>query len=215
MLEVGFFATGHGGNHGGQGGGHGSGGGGGRASAGGGGGCGELFDEGLDAGAQASDGGFAAHDRGEAVFKDERGTEILDLQEPLGGLLQGQLGDEADDLAGDGLNSVAGGFALDEGEDAVDGSLFEVGQVHGDLGEFADEEAGGFDVAQAAGGETDGFGDLAGDVDVGCIEEDVVGDKGLARADDGGAGGGMDAGLAEVGAAGGVGDDFVAQALEL
>jgi hypothetical protein len=114
-----------------------------------------------------------------------------------------------------GTHAVARGFALHEFEDAVDRRLLEVGQVHGDLGHAAHQEARALDVAQAAGGEAHGLGDLFGDGHVGGVQENVVGDQRLARADDGGSGGGMHARLAEVGLAGRVGGDLVADALEL
>ncbi len=137
------------------------------------------------------------------------------MQKPFRGLLQGTLGNQADDFAGNGNDSVAGGFALHEFEDAMDGSLVEVGQVHRDLGEAADEEAGSLDEAQAAAGKAHGFGDFLRDGDIGRIQKDVVGNEKFARADYGRSGGGMDARLAEIGAARGVGGDFSADAFEL
>ena len=174
-----------------------------------------MFDEGLDSGAQSADGHLAAHHRGQAVFQDERGIEIFDLQKPFRGLLQGLLRNQSYDLAGNGNDSVAGGFALHVFEDAVDGSLLEVGEVHRDLGHAAHQESGALDEAQAAGRKAHGFRDFLGNADVGRIQEDVVGDQKLARSYYGCAGRGMHAGLAEIGLARGIGRDFVADAFEL
>ena len=60
-----------------------------------------------------------------------------------------------------------------------------------------------------------GLRDLLGDVDVGRIQEDVVGNQKLARADDRRAGRGMHAGLAEIGLARGIGRNVGADAFEL
>ena len=93
---------------------------------------------------------FAGHHGGEAVLKNERRIEILDLQEPLCSLFEGLFWNEADDLARNWNDAVAGRFALDEFEDAMDGGLLEVGEVHGDLGQAAHQESGAFDETQAA-----------------------------------------------------------------
>ena len=151
VLQVSFFAARHGGDHRGKTSSHGGAGGGGAASAGGRGGRGELLNEGRDAGAEAADGQLAAHHGGEAVLKDERGVEVLDLEEPLGGLLQRKLGDEADDLTGDGSDTITRALAADLLEDAMDGRLLEVSEVHGDLSHAAHQETCRFDVAQSTG----------------------------------------------------------------
>ena len=114
-----------------------------------------------------------------------------------------------------GNDAVARGLALHEFEDAVDRRLLEVGQVHRDLGHAAHQESRALDEAQAAGRKAHGLGDLLRNGDVGRVEKDVVGDERLARAHHGRAGGGMDARLAEIGLARGVGGNFVANALEL
>jgi hypothetical protein len=97
----------------------------------------------------------------------------------------------------------------------VDGRLLEVGQVHRDLGQAAHQKAGALDEAQAAARKTHGFGDFLGDLDVGRIQEDVVGNEKLARAYDRGSGRGMHARLAEIGLARGIGRYFGADAFEL
>ena len=158
---------------------------------------------------------LAAHHGRQAVFKDQRRVEVLHLQEPLGGLFQGQLGDQPDDFARDRHNAVARGLALHELEDAMDGRLLKVGQIHRDLGQAAHQESRALDVAQPAGGEAHRLGNLLGDGHVGRVQEDVVGHQRLARADHRGSGGWVHARLAEVGFAGGVGGDLVANALEL
>src|ERR1700690_635696 len=95
------------------------------AAAGSCGGRGQLFDKRLDSGAQTADGSFATHHRAEPVLQNQRGVEVLHLQEPLRGLLQGQLGNQSDDLARNRPDAVACGLAFDEFEDAVDRSLLE------------------------------------------------------------------------------------------
>jgi len=130
-------------------------------------------------------------------------------------LFERGFGNESDDFAGDGHYAVAGGFALDEFEDAMDRRLFEIGKVHGNLGHAAHEESCAFDEAHAAGGEADGFGDLLRYINVAGIEEDVVGDEEFAGADDSGTGGGVDARFAEVGTSSGIGCDLGANAFEL
>src|SRR5208283_3933079 len=71
------------------------------------------------------------------------------------------------------------------------------------------------DETQAAARKTHGLRDLLRDVDVGRIQENVVGNQKLARADDGGSGRGMDARLAEIGLARGVGRNVGTDAFEL
>jgi len=137
------------------------------------------------------------------------------LQKPFRGLFQGFLGNESYDLAGEGNHAVALGFALDEFEDAVDRSLFEVGEVHGNLRLSSDQEAGALNETQTAVGEADGLGNLLGNVDVGRVEKNVVGDERFAGADDGGSGGGMEAAFSVIGFARGVGGDIGANAFKL
>jgi hypothetical protein len=63
----------------------------------------------------------------EAVFQNERRIEILDLQEPLGGLLESFLRNQSHNFAGDGNHSVASRLALHVFEYAVDRRLLEIG----------------------------------------------------------------------------------------
>jgi hypothetical protein len=150
VLRIGFLAARHGGDHRGKTSSHGGAGGGGAASSRRGGGSGELLNEGRDAGAEAADGQLAAHHGGEAVLQNQRRVEVFNLKEPLGGLLQRELGDEADDFARNGRSSVTCGLAADQFKDAMDGRLLEVSEVHGDLGHAAHQETSGLDVAQTA-----------------------------------------------------------------
>ena len=79
---------------------------------------------GSDTSGKTADGRLAAHDRCEAVFKYERGIEVLRLQEPLGGLLQSQFRNQSHNLARYRNNAVARCLSLHKLEDAVDGRLF-------------------------------------------------------------------------------------------
>ena len=137
------------------------------------------------------------------------------MQEPLRSLLQSQLGNQSDNLAGDRNHAVALCLAFHEFKGAVHGSLLEVGQVHGNLGHAAHQESRGFDVAQAAGGKAYGLGDLFGYGDVRGVQKDVVGHEKLARAHHGGSGRGMHAWLTEVRLARRVGCNVVTNSLEL
>src|ERR1700722_8638330 len=97
----------------------------------------------------------------------------------------------------------------------MDRSLLEIGEVHGDLGEAANEKSSAFDKAQTSGGKADGFGNLLGDIHIRRVEENVVGDESFAGSNDGGSGGGVNFWLAEIGLAGRVGGDVGADAFEL
>ena len=97
----------------------------------------------------------------------------------------------------------------------MDGRLLEVGQVHRDLGQAAHQESRALHKAHAAVREAHGLGDFLGDIDVGRVEEDVVGDQKLARADHRRARRGMHARLAKIRTARGVGGDLGADAFEL
>src|ERR1700691_3671324 len=143
--------------------------------------------------------------------------EIFHLQIPFGGHFQRALGDKAHDLAADDGRSMAGRLGAHRFEDPVDGGLLEVGEVHGDLRQIARRQrhTHGFDVTESAGGEADGLGDTLRDFDIGGVQVDVVRDQEFARASDGGAGGGMQFGVAEIGEAIGIGAHLVAQAFEL
>src|SRR5208282_2077911 len=97
----------------------------------------------------------------------------------------------------------------------MDGRLFEVGEIHRDLGQAANGKSCTLDETESAIRKAHGLGDFLRDVDVGRVEEDVVGDEKLARSHDGCSGGGMNARFAEVGAAGGIGRYLVANAFKL
>ena len=174
-----------------------------------------MLDEGLDSGAQAADGHLSAHDGGEAIFENQRRVEILDLQKPFRGLLQSFLGNQAHDFARHGNHAIARRFALHEFEDAMDRRLLEVGEVHRNLGQTADREIRAFDEAQASARKAHGLGNFLGDVDVGRIQKNVVGDESFARADNRRARGRMHAAFAEIRLARGIGGDLGADAFEL
>src|ERR1017187_5502985 len=143
--------------------------------------------------------------------------EILHLQIPFGGHFERALGDQAYDFAADDGRTVAGGFGAHGFKDAMDGGLLEIGEVHGDLRQVArgQRNTHRLYVTESAGGEADGLGDALGDLHVGGVQVDVVGDQEFARAYDGGAGAGGQLGFAEIRAAIGIGADFFAQAFEL
>ncbi len=110
------------------------------------------------------------------------------MQIPYGGVDQGLLRDQADQLAvGDGC-SVALGLAADHLDHPVDRRAFEVGQVHRDLGLAVDQQPKPLNVAQPAGAVPDGLADLLGDRNVFGVQIDVVGHQELARPDHGRAG---------------------------
>ena len=124
-------------------------------------------------------------------------------------------GNQANDLARERGDAVARSFAFHHLEDAVHGGLLEVGEVHGDLGQAADQKSSALHEAHSAIRKANGLRDLLGDLDIGSVEEDVVSDEELARADDRCTRGGMHARLAEVRTAGGVGRDLGADAFKL
>ena len=118
------------------------------------------------------------------------------------------LGMSPDDLAEGRHHPVARGLAPHELEDARDGRLLKVGEVHRDLRQPAHGEAGGLHVAQSAVREAHGFGDLLGDLDVGGVQINVVRDEELARAHHGSARRRMNPRIAEVRASRRVGGNF-------
>src|SRR5271169_6101251 len=89
---------------------------------------------------------------------------------------------------------------------------FEVGDADGELGAPVGEQAHGFDAFQTAAVGADIAGDGTDHGDVCGVEVDVVGNEELARAYGTGSCGGMQAGAAEVGAAGSLLADGVPQA---
>ena len=175
----------------------------------------ELLDKRLSAGAQSTHCHFASHDGGEAIFQNERRIEILHLQEPLRSLFQSFLGDEANNFAAGRFNAVARCFPFHELEDAGDGRLFKIGQVHGYLRQAAHQESRAFDETKAAGRLAHCLGDLLGDFDVGGVQKNVVSDEELARAHHGRASGGVHRGFAKIGQAIRIGGNLGADAFEL
>src|SRR6202021_3829531 len=95
----------------------------------------------LDTGSQSANGSLASHYGGEAVLENQGRIEILHLQEPLGGLLQSFLGNQSYDFAGDWGDAVTRGFASHHLENAMDGGLLEVSEIHGNLRQAADQES--------------------------------------------------------------------------
>src|SRR5208337_3045464 len=215
VLHVRFLAARHGRDHACESRGHGAASGSGAASSGSRRGSGQLFNERLDSGAQAAYRHLAAHYRRQAIFEDERGIEIFDLQEPFRRLLQRFLRNQPYDLAGDRNNSVARGFAFHVFEDAVDGSLLEVGEVHRDLSQATHQKSSALDEAQAATRSAHRFRDFLGNVDVGRIQEDVIGNEKFARSNHGCPGRGMHARLTEIRLARRIGGNLRADAFEL
>ena len=59
----------------------------------------QLFDKGLDSGAQPADRHLSAHHRRQTIFQNQRRVEVLHLQKPFGRLLQRLLRNQADNLA--------------------------------------------------------------------------------------------------------------------
>ena len=110
---------------------------------------------------------------------------------------------------------MALGQLLYGGMDLTHGGDAEVGDVHADLGAAVGEYADGLDPVQTTVGGADVAGDGPGGGDVGLVEMDVVGDQKAARSDDTGSGSFMEFGTADVGAAGGVALDGIAEALKL
>ena len=138
----------------------------------------------------------------QAVFQHLVRRKIFQLQKKIGGHLEGFLGNQADDFTSHRSSAVAFRFALDHFIYAMHRRVFEIGEVDGNLREIPrlQGDAHRFDVAQTTGGKTNGFGNFVGDGNVRGVEVDVVGDEELARADDGGSRGGMELGIANVGA---------------
>src|SRR6185437_9773165 len=124
---------------------------------------------------------------------------FLHLQKPLGRLFQGPLGNQTDNLAAQRHHAVAGGFALDELKNSRDRRLLKVRKVHGNLGQPADLKSRALNKAQPAGGEADGLGNFFCDINVGGVQEHVVSNESLASSHHGCSGGGMAAGVAEIG----------------
>src|SRR3984957_13416679 len=93
--------------------------------------------------------------------------------------------------------------------------LLEVGEVHGNLRHAADQKSRAFDEAHAAVGEAHRLGDLFSDLDVRCVEKNVVGDQKFPRPPNGCTGSRMNASLSDIGTACRIRRNFRADALEL
>jgi len=101
-------------------------------------------------------------------------------------------------------------------EDAMQGCLLEVGQIHGDLRQAtrAQVHRHSFDKGKPAAGGPHGSGDALRDFEVGRVEIDVVSDQELACPDGNGTGGRMQARLSNIGRAAGITLYGFAQAFE-
>src|SRR5579864_6065511 len=97
----------------------------------------------------------------------------------------------------------------------MDRRLFEVGQVHRDLGQAAHQESSALYESHSTARKAHRLGDFLGDFDVWRVQENVIGNQEFARADDGSPCGRMDAGFANVRTARGIGGDLGADAFEL
>ena len=67
----------------------------------------------------------------------------------------------------------------------MNGSLFEVSQVHGDLRQATHQKSRAFHEAQSAARKAHGLRDFLRDLNLGRVEKNVVGDQGLAGSDHG------------------------------
>src|SRR6202023_2421079 len=104
--------------------------------------------------------------------------------------------DSTDDLRRVDLDPAAFRLVADRGEDFPDVRYAVVGEVHRHLDQAAvgEREAESLDVGQTTGGGADGFCDVFGDLQVGCLEVDVVGDQRNPRPDRRRPGSGVDRG---------------------
>src|SRR5204862_194406 len=122
---------------------------------------------------------------------------------------------EPDNFAADRFNTVTCRFPFDELENARDGRLLEVGEIHGNLRQPTHQKSSAFHEAKAAGGLAHRLSDFPCYSDVGGIQKNVVGDEKFTRAHHGGPRGRMHGGFAKIGLAVRVGSDFGADAFEL
>ena len=149
-------------------------------------------------------------------FEHQIGCVRAPAQVARGGLEQGALGDEADDLAPGGRHTQRLGLQPHHLVRAVQRGDVEVHEVHRDLRLAVDLHAEALHALEAAGGPTHRLGDALGDGEVLLAAEvDVESDEEGARADHRGAGSRMDRVRAEVGDAVGIGADLLLRLLEL
>src|SRR5207302_7483434 len=94
--------------------------------------------------------------------------EVFQLEVVPGDLRDGRFRDQADHFAALDLHSALGCFRLDRLVHHVDGRLFVVGQVHGDLYDAAglQGDADSLDRRQSDVGGAHGVGDGLGDIQV-------------------------------------------------
>src|SRR5438874_12066261 len=97
----------------------------------------------------------------------------------------------------------------------MDGSLLKVGEIHRDLGQAAHEEARALDETHATAGEAHGLSNLLCDLDIRCVQENVIGDQELSGAHDRRTGCGMNACFANIGASCRIGPDFGTNSFKL
>ncbi len=154
---------------------------------------------------------------GQAILEDHGRLKIFDLQIIFRRHFDRFFWNQADNFTGGHGHAVAFRLPLHGLEDAMDGGRFKIGEVHGYLCQPAglERDAHGLDVAEAAGGEAHGAGDLLCHSGVRGPEKNVVSDQELPCADGGGAGGRMQHGLAHIGIALGIPAHLLAQGLEL
>ena len=143
--------------------------------------------------------------------------EIFHPQKVLGRILQCLLRNQPDDLAAHHGHAVALGFAPHGFKDQMQGRLFEIRHVDGNLRQLALRKvhAHRLHMAESTRREANGPGDAACNRNVGRAQVDVVRDKELAHAHHGGTRGGVQYGFAAIGIARRVGTHLFLQSLEL
>ena len=105
----------------------------------------------------------------------------MGAQVELQNILQSIDGHGTDQIAVHDADTVLRSLALDGLEDAVDGGLLIVSQVHGNLNDAVavlQDQGDGADVLIAAGGSADSLDDLLADFQILGLQVDVKGDQG-------------------------------------
>src|SRR5258706_6551643 len=82
-------------------------------------------------------------------------------------------------------NAITLGFASNEFNDARNGRIMKIGEVHRDLRATIDEQSQAFDVTHTAGRMPSGLGDLLGNIDISGGEIHIECYKRIARANNG------------------------------